>query len=64
MTRAATVAPGAGTAGLALAPMLVLSGEISDRTNSLARAAGWLVNLAIAETLITRSRHEKKGLPA
>jgi uncharacterized membrane protein len=64
MIRAAAVALGAGTAGLALAPMLVLSGEISDRTNALAQAAGWLVNLAIAETLISRSRHEQKGLAA
>jgi hypothetical protein len=62
ITRAAAIALGSGTAAIFIGLTLALGGEITDRANTLSQAAGWAVNLAIAEWLLARPR--RKDLPA
>ncbi len=62
ITRAAAIALGSGTAAIFIGLTLALGGEITDRANTLSQAAGWTLNLAIAEWLLARRRLQ--GHPA
>lgn len=56
MTRAYALAMGAGTQGLLLGPLVLISGSLDPVTNSIGLTAGWLINIAVAEWVIHRRR--------
>lgn len=62
ITRATAIILGAGTAALLIGLTLALGGDLTPRANTLAQAAGWTINLAIAEWLLARRRPH--GVPA
>lgn len=62
ITRAAAIALGSGTAAVFIGLTLALGGDISPRANTLSQAAGWVLNLAVAEWLLSRRRPQ--GQPA
>ncbi|MFI2364221.1 DUF2306 domain-containing protein [Promicromonospora sp. NPDC019610] len=56
MTRAYALAMGAGTQGLLLGPLVLVTGRLDPVTNSIGLTAGWVINLAVAEWVIHRRR--------
>ncbi|GAB3036598.1 membrane protein [Nocardioides flavus (ex Wang et al. 2016)] len=56
MARAYAVAQGAGTQALFLDPVVVLAGQPSGNLKAVVMGAAWVVNLAVAEWLVRRSR--------
>jgi uncharacterized membrane protein len=62
ITRAAAIALGAGTAAIFVGLTLALGGDLTPQVNTLSQAAGWTINLAIAEWLLARRRLQ--GHPA
>ncbi len=62
VTRAAAIALGAGTAAVYIGLTIALTGDMTARSNTIAQAAAWATNLAIAEWLLTRRRPQ--GQPA
>lgn len=56
ITRAAAIALGSGTAAVFIGLTLTFGGDITPRSNTLAQAAGWVLNLAVAEWLLARRK--------
>ena len=54
MIRGYAIAQGAGTQGVISAPWTVFFGEAHGLTRALLLAAGWAINLAVAELIIRR----------
>ncbi|GAA3226928.1 DUF2306 domain-containing protein [Dactylosporangium siamense] len=54
MTRGYAIGLGAGTQAFTLAPWMLLVGEPGWITRSVGMAAGWVINLAVAEWVIRR----------
>lgn len=63
ITRAAALALGAGTAAIFVGLTLALGGDLTPRVNTLSQAAGWAINFAIAEWLLSR-KPLRQGQPA
>ncbi|WP_020015388.1 DUF2306 domain-containing protein [Promicromonospora sukumoe] len=61
MTRAYALAMGAGTQGLLLGPLVLVTGSLDPVTNSIGLTAGWLINIAVAEWVIHRRRLRERG---
>ena len=61
MTRAYALAMGAGTQGLLLGPLVVVTGSLDPVTNSIGLTAGWVINIAVAEWVIHRRRRREPG---
>ncbi|MFI2487605.1 DUF2306 domain-containing protein [Promicromonospora kroppenstedtii] len=61
MTRAYALAMGAGTQGLLLGPLVLVTGSLDPVTNSIGLTAGWVVNIAVAEWVIHRRRLRGHG---
>jgi uncharacterized membrane protein YozB (DUF420 family) len=58
MTRAYAIAIAAGTQALVLIPCSIIFGSTHNLAGSLFTGAGWIINLAVAEYIIRKDRHD------
>ena len=66
MTRAYAIGLGAGTQALVFLPFTLLTGTPAPLTHTLLMAAGWAINLVVAEIVIrrrTRGGRRRSGAP-
>ena len=64
MRRAYALGLGAGTQALILIVPVALFGILDDMSRALLMGAAWVINLAVAEALIRRSRQGRRLAPA
>jgi len=58
MRRAYAIGMGAGTQALTQMPLVTILGKLDAATLAFAMGGAWVLNLAVAEWLIRKSRHE------
>ncbi|WP_341716184.1 DUF2306 domain-containing protein [Micromonospora sp. FIMYZ51] len=63
MIRGYAIGQGAGTQFLTHLPWLLVIGPPSELTRALLHAAGWLINIAVAEWIIHRSTARRTPVP-
>ena len=63
MIRAYALGMGAGTQVFTQLPWMLLVGPLDPASKAALMAAGWLINIAVAEAVIARSRRPRPGRP-
>lgn len=63
MVRAYALGQGAGTQVLVLLPWMLVSGEAGGLTRDLLMTLAWMINLAVAESIIWRSTLRRRARP-
>ena len=61
MLRAYAIGMGAGTQVLTHVPWMVTGGELSEGSRAVAMGAGWVINVVVAEVIITRTRRARRN---